>query len=131
MKALNKKSSEILKKIVSKLENGYVKIDNTNGAFMPVSVEIIFENEKYKQISIAHYYEQEGDLLADPEMVFIYSKALDVFYASYFLQSNLDIEEDSIIMERGEIKGYRARMQKYHNEFANLWLRNIKRQQNL
>jgi len=131
MKALNAQATATLKKMVALMEDGYIKIDNTNGSFMPVSVEQIFENEKYKQISIAHYYEQEGDLLADPEMVFIYSKALDVFYASYFKQDNLGIEEDSIIMEQGEIKGYRARMQKNHNEFANLWLKNIKHQQNL
>jgi len=131
MKALNAQATATLKRMVALMEDGYIKIDNTNGSFIPVSVEQIFENEKYKQISIAHYYEQEGDLLADPEMVFIYSKALDVFYASYFKQDNLGIEEDSIIMEQGEIKGYRARMQKNHNEFANLWLKNIKHQQNL
>ena len=131
MKALNKTATATLKKIVSKLENGYVKIDNTNGSFMPVSVEQIFENEKYKQISIAHYYEQNGDLMADPEMVFIYSKALDVFFPSYFMQANLGIKEDSIIMEHGEIKGYSAKLQTDHAAFANLWLRNIKHQQNL
>lgn len=131
MKALNKTATATLNKMLSLLENGYVKIDNTNASFMPVSVEIIFESEKYKQISIAHYYEQEGDLMADPEMVFIYSKALDEFYASYFKQDNLGIEEDSIIMEHGEIKGYRAKMQADHATFANMWLKNIKHQQNL
>jgi hypothetical protein len=131
MKTLNKKSSQTMNKMVSMLEDGYIKIDNTGASFMPVSVEVIFENEKFKQISIAHYYEQNGDLMADPEMIIIYSKALDVFFASYFKQDNLGIEEDSIIMEQGEIKGYRAKMQADHAAFANLWLRNIKHQQNL
>jgi len=131
MTKLNKKSAETLKKMVSMMEDGYIKIDNTNGSFMPVSVEQIFENEKFKQISISHYYEQNGDLMADPEMIFIYSKGLDVFFASYFKQDNLGMEEDSIIMRNGEITGYRAKMQVDHTIFANLWLKNIKQQQNL
>ena len=131
MKLLNKKSAETLKTMVSMMKDGYVKIDNTNGSFMPVSVEQIFENEKFKQISIAHYYEQNGDLMADPEMIFIYSKGLDVFFASYFKQDNIGMEEDSIIMRNGEITGYRAKMQVDHAIFANIWLKNIKQQQNL
>lgn len=131
MKALNKTATATLKKIVSLLENGYVKIDNTGNSFMPVSIEVIYENEKYLQISIAHYYSQADDLVADPEMIFIYSKALDVFFPSYFKQDNLGIEEDSIIMEQREIKGYRSKLQNDHATFANLWLRNIKHQQNL
>jgi len=131
MKALNAKATATLKKMVALMENGYVKIDNTNGSFMPVSVEQIFENEKFKQISIAHYYEQNGDLMADPEMVLIYSKTLDVFFPSYFKQDSIGMEEDSIIMENGEIKGYYAKKQADHTSFANMWLKNIKLQQKL
>jgi len=50
MKALNAQASATLKKIVSKLENDYVKIDNTNGSFMALSAEIIFENETHMTI---------------------------------------------------------------------------------
>ena len=131
MKTLNKKSTEILNKMVSLLEDGYIKIDNTDGSFMPVSVEVIFENELYKQVSVAHYYEQYGDLMADPEMVFIYVKANDSYLPSYFKQDNVGMEEDSIIMEQGEIKWYRSKMQADHTAFANMWLKNIKHQQNL
>lgn len=131
MKTLNKKSTETLNKMVSMMADGYIKIDNTNGAFMPVSVEVIFENNLYKQISIAHYYEQNGDLMADPEMLIIYIKADGSYLPSYFKQDNIGSEQESIVIERGEIKGYRAKLQADHTSFANMWLRNIKNQQNL
>jgi len=131
MKTLNKKSTEILNKMISMQEDGYVKIDNTDSSFMPVSVEVIFENELYKQISLAHYYEQESDLLADPEMVIIYVKASGLFIPSYFKQDNLGVEQESVIMNLGEIRGVRTKMQADHTSFANMWLKNIKHQQNL
>ena len=131
MKTQNKKSTEILNKMISMKEYGYVKIDNTDSSFMPVSVEVIFENELYKQISLAHYYEQESDLLADPEMVIIYVKASGLFIPSYFKQDNLGVEQESVIMNLGEIRGVRTKMQADHTSFANMWLKNIKHQQNL
>jgi hypothetical protein len=131
MKALNKQSTQTMNKMVSMLEEGYIKIDNTGGSFMPVSVEQIFENEKYRIFSVAHYYEQNGDLMADPEMCFINLKAVGSFLPSYFKQDNIGMEQESIIIEDDVIKGYRAKMQADHTSFANMWLRNIKNQQNL
>jgi len=109
----------------------YAKIDNSDGALMPVSIERIFENERYKQISLAHYYELNGDLMTDPEMIFTQIKSCRIFIPSYFKQDNLGIEQESIVMENGEIKGYKAKMQADQTLFANMWLRNIKEQQNL
>jgi len=131
MKAINKTATATMNKMVSMMEDGYIKIDNTDDSFMPVSVEQIFENDKFKQISIAHYYEQNGDLLADPEMILIFEKASGLFIPSYFKQDNLGVEQESVIMNLGEIVGVRTKMQVDHAIFANLWLRNIKQQQNL
>jgi len=132
MKTLNSTSTATLNKMVSMLEDGYIKINNTNSSFMPVSVEAIFDNEKYMVVSVAHYYEQNGDLMADPEMLFIYNKAMKVFFPSYFKQDGfMGSEQESILFEGGEIKGYRAKLQVDHTSFANMWLRNIKQQQNL
>lgn len=131
MKTLNKKASQTLNKMVEMLGDGHVKINNASSSFMPVCVEEIFENDHYKIFSVAHYYEQYGDLMADPEMCFIYSKAIGVYFPSYFKQDNLGIEQESVVMEDGEIKGFRVRMQADHTEFANMWLNNIRNQQNL
>ena len=112
-------------------EDGYVKIDNSDGSFMSVILEVIFEDEKIKIISLAHYYLQEGDLLADPEMCFIYNKEQGVYWPSYFKQDSIGMEEESIEIEHGEIKSINLIVQKEHTIFANVWLKNIKYQQNL
>jgi len=117
--------------MVSMMEEGYIKIDNTGGSFMPVSVEQIFENDNYRIFSVAHYYEQNGDLMADPEMCFINLKAVGSYLPSYFKQDSIGMEQDSIIIENGVIKGYSPKMQADHVAFANMWFSNIKNQQNL
>lgn len=131
MKTLNKKASQTMNKMVEMLEDGHVKIDNASGSFMPVSVEQIFENDKFRIFSVAHYYEQNGDLKADPEMCFINLKANDSYLPSYFKQDNIGMEQESIIIENDRIKGYRAKLQAEHTSFANMWLNNIRNQQNL
>lgn len=132
MKALSATSAATLKKMVSMMDDGYVKIDNTGGSFMPVSLETIFDNEKYMIVSVAHYYEQNSDLLADPEMLFLYVKAMNTYIPSYFKQDGvMGTEQESVIVENGEIKGYRSKLQSDHTAFANLWMKNIKQQQNL
>ena len=131
MKKLNKKSTQTMNKMVEMLEEGYVKIDKCNSAFMPVSIEKIFESNRYKIFSVAHYFEQYGDLMAAPEMCFIYSKTLGLYFPSYYKQDNLGIEQESVLMEGDEIKGYRVKMQADHTQFANMWLGNIRNQQNL
>ena len=132
MKILSVASAKTLKKMVEVMEDGYAKIDNSEGTFMAVSVEEIFNNDKCQIISVAHYFEQNGDLMADPEMCFIYSKARDIFMPSYFKQNGfMGTEQESILMENGEIKGIRTKIQADHTSFANMWLKNIKYQQNL
>ena len=130
MKKLNVTATATLNKMISLMVDGYIKIDRTGGSFMPVSAEIIFENHKYRIISVAHYYEQNGDLMADPEMCFIYIKADGAFLPSYFKQDNIGIEQESILIEDGKIKGYRLKLQSDHTFFANHWLSSIKQQQN-
>jgi hypothetical protein len=132
MKTLNARATEILNKMVSMMEDGYAKINNSEEVFMPVVVEEIFNSDKFKIVSIAHYYEQNGDLAADPEMCFVYFKGQNIYAPSYFKQDGgLAIEQESILFENGEITGIRIKMQADHAAFANMWLKNIQQQQNL
>jgi len=132
MKTLNVGAAKTLKKMMGMMIEGYAKIDNSEGSYMAVSIEEIFNNDKYRIISLAHYFEQNGDLMADPEMCFLYSKAREIFMPSYFKQNGfMGTEQESIIMENGEIKGLRIKQQADHTSFANTWLKNIKYQQNL
>jgi len=132
MKTLNSTATATLKKMMEMMIEGYAKIDNSERSYMAVSIEEIFNNDKYRIISVAHYYEQNGDLMVDPELCFIHSKARDLFMPSYFkMDGFLGREEESILMENGEINGIRTKMQADHTSFANMWLKNIKYQQNL
>ena len=99
MKELNKESTKILNKMVGIVEDGYVKIDNTDGVFMPAIIEVIFEGKKIKLISLAHYYLENGDLMADPEMCFLYDKSQGNYFPYYYKQYSTGIEEESIEIE--------------------------------
>ena len=71
MKAVGKFAEQILKTLVEALKDveDHKKVDNSGGAFMPVSVEFIGKCRLGDLFSVAHYYEQNGDLMRDPEMV--------------------------------------------------------------
>ena len=116
---------------VGMVNDGYVKVDNTDGVFMSVSVEVIFDDEKHKIISLAHYFLQNGDLMADPEMCFLLDKGHSKYFPIYYKQASIGVEEESVEMENGEISRVNLNQQKEHTRFANMWLKNIKYQQNL
>ena len=77
MKSLNTRATLIIQKLYEAMysepymiEEGYAKIKNSE-CYMPVVVELVGDIKGYgKVISIAHYGEQNGDLMADPEMTF-------------------------------------------------------------
>lgn len=135
MKILNKQSTAILNKLfdLAKANKGNIKLDNSKGDFMPLVVEILEEVENRAKVSLAHYYEQNGDLMADPEMCFLIKKdklgCMVVPY--YYKQDNLGIERESVRFENGECKGYYPKMQADQTQFANIWMKNIKCQQKI
>ena len=120
------------KKVIQQLEammiDGYAKIDNTNGAFMPVVIEQVGEN----QISIAHYYEQNGDLMADPEIVFLkkeYSYGVE-YYPIYERMSGLGSDIELVIFKNRKPKLI-SRLQKQAASFCTDWMRTIVVQQGI
>ena len=138
MKPINQSAKKVMDNITGKL-NGkdHLKIDNTDGAFMPVVVEKdIFLDGKYagQVFSVAHYYEQNGDLMSDPFMRFLKADADGNYYPICFEQHGPLARYDDVFVyndETGEILGYRPRMQRDLTVFANMWMRNIKWQQGL
>lgn len=135
MKTLNKQSTATFVKLLemAKANEGHIKIDNTKGFFMPVCVEIIEETENLVKVSVAHYYEQNGDLMADPEMCFEAFSQKDNFFVMpyYFKQDSLGIEQQSIVYKDKKIHSVYPRMQSNHASFANMWMKNIKNQQKI
>ena len=131
MKQLSVESTNILNQMVGMLEGFCVRIDNSNGQFMPVYVAQYHESLGNRIIRVGHYTSNEGNITSDPEMRFIYDEKEDIYYPSYYRQDCLEVEQESVKTVRGEIKTVNKFLQAEHTEFANQWLINIKHQQNL
>ncbi len=96
--------------------------------FMPVSVEVVGTRPQGALIvSIAHYYEQNGDLMADPEVTFVVVRD-DYVYPITFRQDNLGINREYVRWE-GEREYCNLGMQNDLASFGNQWMENIKQQQ--
>lgn len=125
--ALDKRASEILRALLA-LQTS--KIDNTDEAYMPVYIEIIDRSETYKHISLAHYGEQNGDMMRDPEMLFALHKETRQFIPYYYRNDYMGVEQYSVKWTDEGILLNR-RLQADHTTFANQWLRNIAAQQGI
>lgn len=101
------------------------KIDNSRGTFMAVHVERVGEDF----FSIAHYFEQNGDLMADPDIVFWRDGGR--FYPVEYTQHALGIYQRLVTFENGRPVRFMTRQQADAATFTTTWMRNIKQQQRL
>ncbi len=140
MKKINQAATKIFCKLIERL-GGEQHLKLTAPEFMPLVIEQIGENISTpfgtgKLYSIAHYYEQNGNAMRDPEMCFIVvdnRAQKDQFemvgiYPQIFQQDNLSIYEESICIEDNKLTTYKPTWQSGHATFANQWLQNIKQQ---
>jgi len=129
------KISNQAKKVMDQLTQGleapgaHKEIANSP-AFMAVHVENIGSCELGPMFSVAHYYEQNGDLMKDPDMVFIKSQEGD-YYPIEFQQDNLGIYQRAVEWEGGKVKSFIPKLQQDLAKFAATWMRNIKDQREL
>ncbi|NQE54636.1 hypothetical protein C5S29_13690 [ANME-1 cluster archaeon GoMg3.2] len=106
------------------------KIDNTEGTFMALHVECIGECNLGHIFSLAHYYEQHGDLMRDPEMLFI--KAEDGgYYPVEIWQDAVNSHSVGVLIEDGKAVSIDETEQADMTMFAEVWLKNIWEQQGL
>ena len=128
-RALSKEATKIFNKLISKIDpaTGHVRIGKPGGVFMQVVVEKL-PNREY---SIAHYGEQNGDAMADPEMRFaiidneVYPISVRMDYTGYYK----DCAGDEYY-EKG-LPIFDIKEQADMASFANMWMRNIKHQQGI
>jgi hypothetical protein len=72
MRTLPKAASQVLDALTAGLQVGQSrKVDNSGGTYMAVHVDRLSE----RRYSLAHYYEQNGDLVCDPDGVFLKTDA--------------------------------------------------------
>src|SRR5208337_2448339 len=80
---LGKRAEKIFRQLIEGLQEpgDHRKVENTGGTFMAVNIDVLSTTEKqvpgrtepwYElRVAVAHNYEQNGDLMADPDVEFL------------------------------------------------------------
>ena len=138
METLNKFSTKIYCELIDKMQ-GKQHLKIINEPFMPLTIErighIYWENGEL--VSLCHYYQQNGDLMQDPEMCFVmvdqrekdktaYDKVMIVPYL--YQQANLGIYQESMLFKNNVVVHCDTDLQAEQTNFANQWLQNIVQQ---
>ena len=124
MHALNKQAKKIMEALIAQLDDDYLKLDNTKGTYMPLSVEKVTDEPGFTAVySLAHYGEQNGDLMADPEMTF--GECDHEFYPLSFRNDYVGIYQE-VITEQVDLKRQLELV-----DFSAIWLMEIVEQQKL
>jgi hypothetical protein len=98
------------------------KIGKKDGAYMQLVVECINKHTQWgEQYSFCHYYEQNGDMMRDPEVVLCKLPSGN-FAPIMYQQDNMGMYQD-FVDEPNE------RAQKSCRDFCNDWMKNIREQQ--
>lgn len=131
MKRLGKTAGRTLNALTKGLDVGQGrKFDNTEGVFQPVSVNRLTEN----LYSVAHYFEQHGDLVPDPDMTFYrfdQGSGQEPVWVPASFQNQRTYQESMTFDSDGEPKALNPSMQADQASFAGLWMRNIREQQGI
>ena len=130
MKHLNQKAEAIFRKLIEGLTKpGDHQQWNNDSSFMAACIEIIGRSGLGPLVSVAHYYQQNGDMMRDPDVVFLIGADQHVYPISY-RQDGLGINQEAAFVEEGRWK-VRTKMQADICSFCNQWMRNINEQQQL
>lgn len=110
--------------------NLYLRIENP--PYMALVIEATPEPGPCGQpaLSVAHYGEQNGDLMRDPEMCFEWTKPLGLkpeLSPFYFRNDYIGTEQHSRRMD-GEQYVFSPDLYRQHSNFAALWDKNLHRQ---
>lgn len=115
--------------------DGHAKIDNTGGAFMPACVQRLSETPLGWTYSIAHYFEQNGDLCCDPDVTFLHvTRGKDsgrVFPLTFEQQGGAGARYDRAAwFDSDDHLRWYPKLQRSIALFCNtVWMENIKQQQ--
>ena len=129
MRPINLKAQAVMDRLTRDItsENSHTRIDNNapDSGCMPVIVEWVGDCKLGDIFSIAHYYEENSDLMADPEMTFL--KAEDGrYYPLSIKMDGLGVYREGVVWVDGEPRYINPREQKDQAVFAGTWMENIK-----
>ena len=132
IKPLSKPALAVFRVLTDGIRNvgDHRKINNNgeDSGIMAVCVEGVGTTPQGALIvSIAHYYEQNRELMADPEVTFVVARNDCVFPISY-KQDGLGIDREYVRWEGDEVF-WNLKAQNDLASFCTNWMRNIKEQQ--
>jgi hypothetical protein len=130
MISVSKSAKQVLDTLTEELTTigAATKLDNAPGVFMALHVECIDQVSEGKLYSVTHYYEQNDDLMRDPDVVFLKDSEANYYPVSY-QQDGLGIYQEAVIFEADTIKGVRSKTQRDIASFCTMWMNNIYDQQ--
>lgn len=135
---VNKYSSEVLDTLTLGLgpESQSREVSNNppNSGIMAVHVEWLWRVGGMDIFAVSHTYEQNGDLMRDPEMQFIREQdgRTTFYYPFSFRQDGLGVDRESVKFDNDwKITAINTREQADEAHFANVWMKNIRSQQRL
>ena len=118
---------DILKKAGGWHPGLYLKIDNP--PFMELVIEAVDESGPcgFPALSVAHYGEQNGDAMRDPEMCFELERRRSELNPFHYRNDYIGVEQWSRFINES---GYVSRRELYiqHVSFAKVWDRNLRAQ---
>ena len=128
MRPVNQRTKQILLSLIAGLDNpgDSRKLDNAPGAFMALCVECIGP----RFYSLAHYGEQHGDAMRDPDVVFWIGPSGDAFPIA-FRNNYAGVDREYVEFENGAPVRIAPKAQADLAAFCGTWLRNVKAQQGL
>lgn len=148
MKAINKTAAGIFQAAIDRIPAGRDADGQTSvcldagdqahgGAIMALHVECIGANKYGKLYSFAHYYEQNGDLMRDPDVVMLKNNGTwapngGIFFPLSYRQDGLGMYREYVVFnEDGNGWKIAQRAQADLCSFCNGWALNLKEQQGL
>jgi len=108
--------------VIKLLENGKTNSKSETSNFMPLSLDKIYSDESVTVIALSHYYKQNGDLMADPDMEIAIHKNGKA-EALTFQQDNFGIFQQVYDIFPSP-KTVKPDLKKQLNDFLNQWLTN-------
>jgi len=120
-----------IRKIIAELGDieewagGHVRIPND--PYMPLLIEWLGKGPSDGDlVAVSHTYEQNGDLMRDPEIVFLVTG--DIWTPISFRNDSVGVYRESMIIENGEIRYTRPQLMQDLRSFARIWDRNLRAQ---
>ena len=113
--SIYKKLIKIIPDIATRRSAGKSQLHSD--AMMDLNLDILSKQGDIIRIALSHYYKQNGDMIADPDMELIINTQL--------MTSNAMTYQDSMIFQSAEHEGgINQKLVNSLNEFLDQWLQN-------